>query len=132
MGILPTYAEIDFYHPNLLVSIVLFIIFIFYLRRKSYRNFPKGPYSVPILGSVGFFKQYRKRRHLHIEKVRKQYGDIFLVKAGNQNVVFLNGYDVIREAFVTQSDVFSERPNWLNSLQEGLKYGKGTFLVLIR
>ncbi|XP_053383763.1 cytochrome P450 2J4-like [Mercenaria mercenaria] len=39
--------------------------------------------------------------------------------------VFLHGYDTIREAFVKNADVFSNRPSWLKGLKEAIKEGKG-------
>ncbi|KAL4230544.1 cytochrome P450 2 subfamily U member 1 [Mactra antiquata] len=97
---------------------------------KGYGRFygpklPPGPSSWPILGSVGFFRAFKKRRHLLLADLTREYGNIFGVYAGTQLVVFLNGYDAIREAFVKQSSIFSGRPNWLPSLQNGLLEGKG-------
>ena len=41
---------------------------------------------------------------------RKKYGDVFSLYLGNRLVIVLNGYTAIREALVTQSHIFSGRP----------------------
>ncbi|XP_045203038.2 cytochrome P450 2U1-like [Mercenaria mercenaria] len=106
---------------SVLAGFLLLIVYS-YIRQ---RNIPPGPYALPILGSVGFFRAFKQRRHLVLSDLAEKYGNIFSVYAGTRLVVFLNGYDVIREAFVKNALVFSERPNWLPSLQNGLSEGKG-------
>lgn len=102
---------------------------LFVLRKILSRNLPPGPFSLPIFGSVGFFRAFKRRRHLFLSDVAEKYGNIFTVYAGTQMVVFLNGYETIYQAFVKKSQVFSERPNWLPSLQNGLSEGKGKFFA---
>jgi len=42
--------------------------------------------------------------------LRRQYGDIFSLLVGSRVVVVLTGYKTLKEAFIKQADVFSERP----------------------
>lgn len=109
------------------VSLCLFLGFYLIIVYKYFRsrNIPPGPLALPVLGSVGFFRDFKHRRHFALQEACKRYGQIFRVYAGTQLVVFLNGYDVIREAFVKKAAIFSDRPNWLPSLQNGLSEGKG-------
>ena len=38
------------------------------------------------------------------------YGNIFGLRLGRDNIVFLNGYKIIREALVVQGENFVDRP----------------------
>uniref|UniRef100_A0A8C8S1X0 Uncharacterized protein n=1 Tax=Pelusios castaneus TaxID=367368 RepID=A0A8C8S1X0_9SAUR len=42
-------------------------------------------------------------------KLSKKYGPVFSIQLGRQKVVVLSGYEVVKEAFVNQADVFAER-----------------------
>ncbi|XP_077461419.1 cytochrome P450 2U1 isoform X2 [Stigmatopora argus] len=49
-----------------------------------------------------------------MEALREQaarYGDVFSLFVGTQLIVVLNGYDVIRDAFLNHAEVFSDRPD---------------------
>ena len=75
------------------------------------KGLPPGPLTVPLLGSYWFVKQMRKRdNYLVLVDAAKVYGNIFSFRIGNKLLVVLNGFDTIYQAFVKQSDVFSDRP----------------------
>ncbi|ESP01493.1 hypothetical protein LOTGIDRAFT_180305 [Lottia gigantea] len=42
--------------------------------------------------------------------LRKKYGDIFSLYIGNKHVIVINGYEALREIFVKNGDVSSNRP----------------------
>ena len=46
-------------------------------------------------------------------QLRQNYGDIYRLYVGKHLVVFLTSNELINEAFLTQSENFSTRPNWL-------------------
>ncbi|XP_071108290.1 cytochrome P450 2C23-like [Haliotis cracherodii] len=70
---------------------------------------PPGPrFPLPIVGhALSIGKNPKKKfREWH-----KKYGDIFSVYIGNRLVIILNGYEVLKDAFVKHGDVFSDRPH---------------------
>ena len=108
----------------LLLVFVCFLAGFCYKFIRSY-NIPPGPLALPVLGSVGFFRDLQRRQHLALHETCERYGHIFRVYAGSHLIVFINGYEVLREAFVEKAAAFSDRPSWLPSLQDGLSEGKG-------
>ncbi|KAG8288514.1 hypothetical protein J6590_016639 [Homalodisca vitripennis] len=69
------------------------------------RRLPPGPYGIPVLGYLPFF---RGDTHLHYMELAKRYGPVFSLRLGNQTVVVLSDYKMIREAF--RKEEFTGRP----------------------
>ncbi|XP_025032011.1 cytochrome P450 2K4-like [Python bivittatus] len=74
----------------------------------SSANLPSGPRTIPILGNLHLVDLKRPFRTM-IE-LSKEYGPIFWIKLGFQEMVMLSGYETVKEALVNQADVFAERP----------------------
>ncbi|KAL8173101.1 UNVERIFIED_CONTAM: hypothetical protein K2H54_040068 [Gekko kuhli] len=71
---------------------------------------PRGPQEA-------LQKHVQGLHHLYIEGVpnsfeglSKQYGPVFSIQMGSQNMVVLTGYKTVKEALVNQADAFAERP----------------------
>jgi len=43
-------------------------------------------------------------------RLRTKYGDIFTLHLGRQSIIIFNEYENIRNAFIKQAEVFSDRP----------------------
>ncbi|XP_006813339.2 cytochrome P450 1A1-like [Saccoglossus kowalevskii] len=69
----------------------------------------KGPWGVPLFGNVF---QLGSEPHLSMTKLRYVYGDIFRIHIGRYPVVFVNGYHCIKQALLSQSVVFADRPQF--------------------
>lgn len=69
------------------------------------RRLPPGPRGVPILGYLPFFSG---DAHVHYLELARKYGAAFSIKLGNQYVVVLSDYKMIREAF--RKEEFTGRP----------------------
>ncbi|XP_052797930.1 cytochrome P450 2J6-like [Mya arenaria] len=111
---------------TVLVFISVFLFGLILLRRP--RNLPPGPLVLPFIGSILFFlgiQRKRKRLARVLNEQREKYGDIIYAEIDGIPNVFLQGYDVINEAFVKQGDVISDRPSWLKFVKEVTKEGKG-------
>ncbi|XP_062612824.1 cytochrome P450 2B4-like [Saccostrea cucullata] len=78
-------------------------------RRKSFWS---------IIGNVGLFKPSEAvKAH---RRLRKIYGDIYTIMIFHKPIIFVHGFDNIRELLVKHGDVFSERPRSLvTDLVEG-------------
>ncbi|XP_029675425.1 cytochrome P450 18a1 [Formica exsecta] len=86
------------------VSVLLVVRFIQWL--KYIRTLPPGPWGVPILGYLPFIKG---DLHLRYNELAKKYGSIFSARLGNQLVVVLSDYRVIRDTF--RREDFTGRPH---------------------
>lgn len=106
-----------------ILAITLFVFFIYFLERKKLQKFPPGPVGFPILGVLPRFdfrdiETYRR--------LRRQYGDIYSLNLGLQKVVVVCGYKMLREVFVVNGDVTSDRPQ--NYLMKELSENAGMFM----
>ncbi|XP_048345356.1 cytochrome P450 2K4-like [Sphaerodactylus townsendi] len=71
------------------------------------QNFPPGPRSLPLIGSLHLVDL--KRPHMTILNLSKQYGPVFSIQMGSRKMVVLAGYETVKEAFVNQADAFAGR-----------------------
>ncbi|XP_005101279.1 cytochrome P450 2F2-like [Aplysia californica] len=72
---------------------------------------PPGPRLLPLLGNLHLLI-WEDVRSL-VVRLRKEYGDIFSVYFGWRPVVVVAGLKLIKETFVKNAEVFSERPRGL-------------------
>lgn len=84
--------------------------FLFIWWRKTTRNvtLPPGPPTTPFLGNLNVkldnlpesFREYRLK-----------YGDVFSLILGSKTMVVFNGLETLKEVFIKNGDVTSERPD---------------------
>lgn len=80
---------------------------------RSSVSTPPTTWQLPILGHLARLHPQRP-----FETVARwgwtQLGEIFRLNFGGQQIIILNSYKAIREAYIRQSDVFCDRPDiWL-------------------
>ncbi|KAL5007821.1 hypothetical protein ScPMuIL_016627 [Solemya velum] len=90
--------------PLLIVSV--FLVIWFGTRRPP--GIPPGPPLTPILGNL--MDIHGNDPQPLYKTLRDKFGNIFSLYVANQLVVVLNGYDLIKTAFVKKADAFSDRP----------------------
>ncbi|XP_078674006.1 cytochrome P450 2U1-like isoform X1 [Branchiostoma floridae x Branchiostoma belcheri] len=92
---------------TILVLLVTFLLVCFLLkdRRRSLPPYPAG--RVPVLGHL---LALGGATHLKLTAWRRQYGDVFTVRMGMEDVVVLNGYTAVKDALVDRSELFASRP----------------------
>ncbi|XP_034288429.1 cytochrome P450 2K6-like isoform X1 [Pantherophis guttatus] len=96
-----------------ILTLLLFILAIMFLLKKgnswsnSSRNLPPGPTIIPILGNLHMMDL--KKPFKTMIEWSKEYGPIFRIKLGFQEMVVLTGYETVKEALVNQADAFAER-----------------------
>ncbi|XP_058039171.1 cytochrome P450 2K6-like [Ahaetulla prasina] len=110
---------------TLLLFILMFLLKRGSSRNKSSPNLPPGPRTIPILGNLHMMDL--KRPHKTMIEWSKEYGPIFRIKLGFQEMVVLTGYETVREALVNQADAFADRP-FIPIFEEATK-GFGIFLA---
>ncbi|KAK6169270.1 hypothetical protein SNE40_020361 [Patella caerulea] len=101
---------------------------IWLLMRKP-RGIPPGPrFTLPFVGDWLFLGGGGDIR-VATRQLRKKYGDIFSVYFGPELFIFINGYDLIKEALVKRADEFTNRPpmviNDLLSERKGIAFSSG-------
>ncbi len=101
-----------------LAAIVVFKVF------KKYWSLPPGPWGYPILGMVPYIK---KEFHLFMDDYAKQFGKIYTFKMGQQQMLVLSDYKMIKRVF--QNKEFANRPrSELLTIIKG--YGKKLIFIL--
>ncbi|ETE58674.1 Cytochrome protein [Ophiophagus hannah] len=98
----------------ILILLLFFPAIMFLLKRgrswnNSSPNLPPGPKTIPLLGNLHMMDL--KRPYKTMMEWSKEYGSIFRIKLGLQEMVVLTGYETVKEALVNQADVFSDRPS---------------------
>ena len=61
-----------------------------------------------------------------LRKFRKEYGDVYSLYLGTKLAIVISGYDAIKEAFLRNGDIFSNRPTNMK-LIEKLTKGLGKY-----
>ncbi|KIW87145.1 uncharacterized protein Z519_12256 [Cladophialophora bantiana CBS 173.52] len=72
------------------------------------RNMPPGPPTLPIIGNLHQIP--KKDIHLHHQKWAKEYGPIFSLKLGSQDVIILASGDMIKRLVDKRSGNYADRP----------------------
>ena len=93
----------------IIVVILVFIVAYNHFTKEPWKKLPPGPPALPIVGSLPFLGSLDLREPLR--KMAAKYGDVFTFYMGQRRVIVLNGYEVIKDAFVKHGHVFSGRPS---------------------
>ncbi|CAN7975270.1 unnamed protein product, partial [Ixodes persulcatus] len=64
--------------------------------KASRKSFPPGPWGLPLVGYLPFL---RRKQHVVFRDLAHKYGPVFSVRLGVVNVVILNSYESVQEAF---------------------------------
>lgn len=104
------------------VAVFVLVLLLFFLRSTSRpANLPPGPTPWPLIGNI---PSLRGDLFTALQKLRSQYGDVYLLYMGGMPAVFVHGREHLREVLVTRGDEFADRPKLMFS--EILTEGKGT------
>ncbi|XP_067651954.1 cytochrome P450 2U1-like [Haliotis asinina] len=105
-------------HTTVLLCGAVLVLLWLLTRRPS--GLPPGPPLLPFLGNA---LSMGSDPRITFKKLRQQYGDIFCLYMFNTPVIVLNGYSTLKDAFVKNADVFSDRPHSL--ISDFIAKGKG-------
>ncbi|XP_036971560.1 cytochrome P450 2J1-like [Acanthopagrus latus] len=93
---------------SLLLFIAVFLITADYIKNRRQASFPPGPWAWPIVGNI--FTVDHRRTHESLTQLAEKYGDVYSLRMGQEWVVVLNRYEVLKEALVNQGDSVADRP----------------------
>ncbi|XWS40096.1 hypothetical protein CRYUN_Cryun18bG0110800 [Craigia yunnanensis] len=90
-----------------LLSLLVFFIFLFGLRRKI--PYPPGPKGYPIIGNMKMMDQLT---HRGLAQLAKQYGQAGLLhlRMGKLHIVAVSTPELAREVLLAQDSIYSNRP----------------------
>lgn len=80
-------------------------------------NLPPGPPRVPFIGTH-LLLTWANQPFRMFMRLNEKYGQIIYMRMGAQNTVVLSSYETIKEALVTKSDIFNDRPRHLSSIKK--------------
>lgn len=106
---------------SFLLFTAVFIITADYLKNRRPVGFPPGPTTLPIVGNM--FSVDNSRGHESMTQLVGKYGDVYSLRFCQNWIVVLNGFAVLKEALVTQSDSMVDRPEL--PLQDSITHGLG-------
>ncbi|XP_066275180.1 cytochrome P450 2U1-like [Branchiostoma lanceolatum] len=100
----------------LVLCATLLLAYVIFKRSRNLPPYPAG--RVPVLGHLLALR--RAPAHLQLTAWRRQYGDVFTVRMGMEDVVVLNGYAAVKDALVDRSELFASTPkNYLLAMMTG-------------
>ncbi|XP_066489192.1 cytochrome P450 2D14-like [Tiliqua scincoides] len=91
-------------------SLIFFVFFFDFMKRRRSWNHPPGPISLPFIGTMLHIDF--NNPHRSFTQLSKKYGNIYSLQNCWSNVVVLNGFKLIKEALVDKSEDFSDRPHF--------------------
>ncbi|XP_048062341.1 cytochrome P450 2J2-like isoform X1 [Megalobrama amblycephala] len=106
MDLLRLYEWIDI--KAVLIFSCVFLLLSDYIRHKVPKNFPPGPWALPIIGHLHRI-DYTKI-HLQMAKFAEKYGDILHIRILGPRIVILSGYKRVKEVYTQQGDNLADRP----------------------
>lgn len=86
-----------------LLGIILYLSLVSLIKP---RNLPPGPQALPIIGS---FHLVTPTTYKKIPNFFRKYGNIFHVSIFTTNIVYLSGFELIKDVFKDRGAQFSDR-----------------------
>ncbi|KAL2089587.1 hypothetical protein ACEWY4_014275 [Coilia grayii] len=94
---------------SFLLFLSVFLLVFDYIKTKTPKNFPPGPWSLPFIGDLHHIDF--SKVHLQFVKFAEKYGDVFSIRFFGPRIAVLSGHKLLREAYVNQGENFADRPS---------------------
>ncbi|XP_060130287.1 cytochrome P450 2J2 [Zootoca vivipara] len=92
-----------------LIAVLVALLILHFLKQLwSRRQYPPGPFPLPLIG--GLWRSGAKLREDTLIKIAKQYGNVYTLWMGHIPFVVLSGFQAVKEALIDHSEQFDERP----------------------
>ena len=89
----------------LLIAVIILLFFVYNAQNEKPKNFPAGPRSFPLIGSLPSVGVDLKSA---FQRWRCQWGDIVGFKMGSELAIVISDFDMLQEAF--KDERFAGRP----------------------
>nr|XP_008114470.2 PREDICTED: cytochrome P450 2C31 [Anolis carolinensis] len=94
--------------PVILGGLLAILYLLYFLKQQwSRRHFPPGPFVFPIIGGLWRIRFGIKGDDKTLIKIGDEYGDIYTLWAGGIPMVFMNGFEAVKDGLTL--DELSER-----------------------
>ncbi|XP_008586307.1 PREDICTED: cytochrome P450 2J2 [Galeopterus variegatus] len=93
---------------TLLLGAVAFLLFATFFRMRRPKNYPPGPWRLPLVGNL--FQLDFERSHLALQRFVKKYGNLVSLEFGDLSSVIITGLPLIKEALLHMDQNFVNRP----------------------
>ncbi|XP_054477198.1 cytochrome P450 2F3-like [Anoplopoma fimbria] len=97
----------DFSATVILGGLILALLWLFSVKNRRKYRLPPGPFALPLIGNLPQLDKNAPFKS--IVKFSETYGPVMTINLGWQRIVFLVGYDAVKEALVDQADDFTGR-----------------------
>ncbi|XP_001337781.3 cytochrome P450 2J5 isoform X1 [Danio rerio] len=105
MDMLHFYEWIDI--KSILIFVCVFLLLSDFIKNKTPKNFPPGPWSLPIIGDIHHIDP--SKLHLQLSEFAEKYGKIFSLRLFGPRIVVLNGYNLVKEVYTQEGDNLADR-----------------------